>query len=95
MVAKAKADRKLIIDEINRGFGDSWETEFYFKQKENYKKIMDKSVAKPKAIKGIYHCNIKGCNSDEFFTWTQQDRGSDEASSQYRQCAKCGKRRKE
>lgn len=94
MEAKTKAERKLIMDEINKGVNE-WESNFYSEQKEIYKKLMDKSVAKPKAVKGIHRCKERGCDSDEFYVWAQQDRSGDEASSQYRQCAKCGKRRKE
>ena len=95
MMLKTKQERKIIIDEINKGCGWEWSTEFYSKQKENYRKLIDKSVAKPEAIKGVYHCKEKGCGSDEFFTWTAQTRGCDEAATQFRQCAKCGKRKKE
>lgn len=94
MVTKVKEERKLIIDEMIKGIGWEWETIFYAKQKENYKKLMDKSMAKPKAVKGVYHCKEKGCDSDEFYTWTQQDKSLDEGSTHYRQCARCGKRRK-
>jgi DNA-directed RNA polymerase subunit M/transcription elongation factor TFIIS len=95
MVAKAKEERKAIIKEMIDGLDDEWESIFYAKQKENYKKLMDKSVAKPKTVKGVYHCKEKGCGSDEFFVWQRQTKSSDEGMSNFRQCARCSKRKRD
>jgi len=94
MEAKTKEERKIVLDEINKGI-EEWESELYSKQKDEYSKLMDKSVSKPKAVKGVHHCREKGCLSDEFYVWSAQTRSSDEAATNFRQCAHCGKRRKE
>lgn len=92
--AGTKEERKRIFNDIQETLQD-WSSSVYQEEKQEFIKTMDKSVQKPKATKGVYFCKQKGCNSDEFYMWSAQTRSGDEGSTQYRQCALCGKRRRE
>lgn len=74
---------------------EEWDSCVYSEIDDEYKKSIDKSIAKPKAIKGAYKCKVKGCGSDEFYVWQEQRRSADEGATVMRQCAVCGKRGKE
>lgn len=92
--AKDRTEREQILADIRKDV-DGWDACVYKKQLENYNASMDRSVLKPKAIKGLYKCKDKECNSDEFYVWNEQRRSSDEGATVMRQCARCGKRGKE
>jgi len=92
--AKDRVEREKILADIRKDV-DEWDACVYSDQLATYTASMDRSVLKPKAIKGLYKCKDKECGSDEFYVWNEQRRSADEGASVMRQCAKCGKRGKE
>ena len=92
--AKDRAEREKILADIRTGVV-SWDACVYDTQRKAYNAAMDRSVLKPKAVKGLYKCKNKECGGDEFYTWSQQTKSSDEGMSHFRQCARCGQRGKE
>ena len=92
--AKDRPAREKIIADM-RNDVEGWDACVYDTQRATYNALMDRSVLKPKAIKGLYKCKDKECQSDEFYVWQEQRRSGDEAMSTLRQCAVCGKRGKE
>lgn len=93
MVASAH-DRVKILNDLKNTVED-WDSCIYFEQQTEYNRSLDRSVQKPVAVEGVYTCGYKGCKSDKFYMWSQQTKSSDEGMTQFRQCAVCGKRRKE
>lgn len=93
LMVSSSETRKEILEDINNSVC-RWDCRVYKKQKADYKRILDRSVLKPTAIKGVYFCKVKGCDSDEFYCWAEQRRGGDEGMTQLRACAVCGKRSK-
>lgn len=94
LMAKTSLDRSKILNDLKNAVED-WDSCIYEHQKFEYSRLMDRSVQKPQAVKGAYTCKYKGCGSDEFYVWSVQLKSGDEGMSQFRQCAICGKRRKE
>lgn len=94
VVAKTSLERHKILNDLKNAVED-WDSCVYNSPRSEYNRMMDRSIQKPKAVKGVYVCKQKNCGSDEFYVWSQQTRSSDEGMSQMRQCAHCGKRRKE
>ena len=92
--AKDRAHREKILVDI-RGDVEGWDSCVYEENLASYNSSMDRSVLKPKAVKGMYKCKVKDCGSDEFYVWQEQRRSADEGMSTMRQCFKCGKRGKE
>ena len=92
--ANNREEREQILKDIRNNV-EGWDACVYSKQLEAYTMSMDRSVMKPKAVKGLHKCKEKNCGSDEFYIWSAQTRSSDEGMTHFRQCAKCGKRGKE
>jgi DNA-directed RNA polymerase subunit M/transcription elongation factor TFIIS len=88
-------DDKKMIKKILKDNNIDWNSCIYDQQKKDNNKILDIMMTKPKASKGIYKCRNKECDSDEFFIFQFQTRSGDEGMTTYRQCIKCGKRKKE
>lgn len=96
-------DPDKILKYIKSNFKDQnregYDSVFYDSAKKSIKLLTKKALTKPVAIKGKHICkkiiNKKVCNSDEFYYWTAQTRGSDEGSTQFRSCAKCSAESKE
>lgn len=86
--------RSKILNDLKNTVED-WDACVYFEHQAEYKREIDRSILKVESVKGVYTCKYKGCKSDEFYMWTAQTKSSDEGSSQFRQCAICGKRKKE
>ena len=89
----AKDDFQIqsIIKDIETNVA-GWDASVYKVQQNNYNLLLDNSIQKPKAIKGLHKCK---CGNDEFYIWSAQTRSGDEGMTHFRQCAKCGKRGKE
>lgn len=94
MGAKTKEDRLVVLEEIKESV-EGWESESYKPQKDLYTATLDRSVQKPKAIKGLHVCRKKDCRNDEFYYWMVQGRSCDEQMTSMRACARCGTRGKE
>lgn len=92
--AQNREEREKILADI-RSDKTGWEASVYSQQEENYKASMDRSTLKPKAIKGMYKCKVRSCQSDLFYVWQEQRRSGDESMSVIRQCSRCGKRGQE
>lgn len=92
-IMQTKDIEKVLNDIENNKVG--WESSVFSKQLVVYERMLDRSVLKPTAVKGVYLCKEKGCGSDEFYTWSQQTRSCDEGSTAFRECARCGKRGKQ
>jgi DNA-directed RNA polymerase subunit M/transcription elongation factor TFIIS len=71
-----------------------WESCIFEKSRQKQQESFSRQLFKPTAIKGLYVCKDRECGSDEFFIWQLQTRSGDEGTTEYRQCAKCGKRGK-
>lgn len=102
--AKTDEDRTTIIADVEEDDGSvyedpdniiNWNDAAYENHRLRYVSEMDRTQQRPKAVKGMYTCKMKGCNSDEFYVWQQVTRSADEGSTNFRQCARCGKRGKE
>jgi DNA-directed RNA polymerase subunit M/transcription elongation factor TFIIS len=85
-------DANLILNDIENNRAD-WDCSTYDAYKKIKEKQYEKILFKPSTVKGVYNC--KECGSDEFFAWQAQTRSADEGTTQFRQCARCGKRNKE
>lgn len=94
VAAKDRTMREKILADLKKDV-EGWDSASYAEQLASYNATMDRSVLKPKAVKGLYKCKEKECGSDEFYVWQEQRRSADEGMSVMRQCAKCGKRGKE
>lgn len=94
ITAKDRTAREKILSDI-RSDVVGWDACAYDTQRDAYNAATDRSVLKPTAVKGLYKCKNKDCGSDEFYVWSQQTRSCDEAATNFRQCAKCGKRGRE
>jgi len=92
--AKDRAHREKILVDI-RGDVEGWDACVYAENLATYNSSMDRSVLKPTAVKGLHKCRVRDCGSDEFYIWSAQTKASDEGMTNFRQCAKCGKRGKE
>ena len=86
--------RSKILNDLKNTVED-WDSYVYFDHQAEYNREIDRSILKVVSVKGVYTCKVKGCRSDEFYMWTAQTKSCDEGSSQFRQCAICGKRKKE
>lgn len=79
-----------------------WDSCVFKEQNQKYERMMEGSIQKPKATKGIHKCHAKItagnetriCGSDEFYVWTAQLRSCDEPADLFRQCAYCNTRGK-
>jgi DNA-directed RNA polymerase subunit M/transcription elongation factor TFIIS len=94
MCVENKKDRLAILEDIQNDV-IGWDASVFATQFKEYQKRMDRSTQKPKSTKGVHKCKVKRCGSDEFYIWSAQTRSSDEGMSNFRQCARCGDRRKE
>lgn len=92
--AKDREEREKILADMKRDV-DGWDACVYENQLSMYNASMDRSVLKPRAVKGLYKCREKDCGSEEFYVWQEQRRSSDEGATVMRQCFRCGRRGKE
>jgi len=94
VASRSREEREAVFADI-RGDVCGWKSAIYKPQYENKMRLLKRSREKPKAVKGDRKCKAKGCDSDEFYVWSQQTRSGDEGMTHYFQCAKCGKRGRE
>jgi DNA-directed RNA polymerase subunit M/transcription elongation factor TFIIS len=99
--AKNETDRLIIVVDMQRQASEgpydavSWSSTVYDDYKDKYESTLNRSQQRPKPVKGAYICKDPKCKSDEFYMWSSQTRGGDEGMTNFRQCARCGKRNKE
>lgn len=89
-----KEEIPKIISDMKKS-KEGWDSFIFENERIEYEKQMNRQIQKPTAVKGLYKCKEKGCDSDLFYTWSLQTRSGDEGTTNYRQCAKCGARGKQ
>ena len=94
MAAKTSLERHKILNDLKNAVED-WDSCVYNSPRSEYNRMMDRSIQKPQAVTLDEICKFKGCKSNKFYMWSQQTKSSDEGMTQFRQCAECGRRRKE